>query len=244
MTSWRRGSQPARSRLGSLDVAQLHRAILRGFASLAFPPACPACGDPVQDAPLPCPSCDTELRGLWESMTTCGPGSEDLMSALPVEGACRELVHRMKYQGNQAAAALLAQLMTARLEEWLPHAPGAVLIPVPLHPVRLRERGFNQAERLARRIARRVGLEVRTDILIRTRFTKSLTTLAAEERRLAVAGAFKLRRPPPVSRPLVLVDDVWTTGATASACIDLLLRKEAPRPVRVLTAARTPAPSD
>lgn len=225
-------------------MTEIIRAAARGLASLVFPPACPACGGAVQDLPLPCPSCDAELRRLWESMGAPSAGSEDLISALPFEGACRDLIHRMKYQGNRAAAGLLARLMAARLETRLTPGSGAVLIPVPLHPVRLRERGFNQAERLARMVGHRVALEVRTDILARTRFSPSLTTLAAEERRLAVAGAFRIRRPPPHDRTLILVDDVWTTGATASACIDLLLQGAPSTPVRVLTAARTPAPSD
>jgi ComF family protein len=217
-------------------------AIGRGLMSLLFPPACPACGRLVADLPVPCPECDGELRSLWAGMGVVS-GEEDPISALPFEGAVRMLIHRMKYQGNRAAADLLGDLMAARLTIHPLGSRDPVLIPVPLHPTRMRQRGFNQAERLARRVARRVRLEVRPDILCRTRYASSLTTLDVEERRAAVAGAFRIRRPPPTSRPMILVDDVWTTGATARSCLEALT-EGITGPVRVLTAARTPAPSD
>jgi ComF family protein len=216
--------------------------IARGLANLFLPPACPACGRLVVDLPHPCPECDAGLRNLWDSLPRefgpCGP-----IAALPFAGPARGLIHRMKYQGSRAAVDLLGDLMAARLNECLPDLPGATLIPVPLHPTRMRERGFNQAERLARRVARRTGLPVRADLLARRRFTTSLTTLDAGKRRAAVAGAFRLSRPPPVSGLLILVDDVWTTGATALACVEALRGGAEGVPVRVLTAAITPSPS-
>lgn len=207
--------------------------------SLILPPACPVCDRPVVDRALPCPDCDRELRTLWEAHLA-EKQNEDLIAAFPLEGAVRGLIHRMKYQGNRAAADLLGDAMAARLEERTDRWGDGLLIPVPLHPTRLRQRGFNQAERLAARVAGRVGLEVANGLLVRARYTSSLTTLDSRERRNAVDGAFRIRRRRLDSRPLVLVDDVWTTGATAGACVEALLEGGASPPVRILTAARTP----
>lgn len=110
-----------------------------------------------------------------------------------------------------------------------------VVVPVPLHPRRERERGFNQAEDLARQL----GLPV-APLLRRERFTKSQIELAAEDRLRNVEGAFSLRLPSPDSplpAVIVLVDDVATTGATIEACAKMLKRGGV-REVRALTAAR------
>jgi len=130
--------------------------------------------------------------------------------------------------------------MAARLLLDLGDDRSVILLPVPLHRTRQRERGFNQAERLARVIGRTAGIAVRADILARVRPSVSLTGLDVEARRSAVTGAFRLRRPTPWAS-FVLVDDVWTTGATSEACRHILLEQGAPEPLRVLVAARTPA---
>jgi ComF family protein len=115
---------------------------------------------------------------------------------------------------------------------------GADLVPVPLHPRRRRERGFNQAELLALALARGTGLEVSPGLLVRRRDTSSQAGLSAASRRRNVTGAFAARhRPRLVGRTLVLVDDVITTGATAAACARVLKQAGAAE-VRLVTVAR------
>lgn len=129
--------------------------------------------------------------------------------------------------------------MARRLIAAIDVPSSTVLLPVPLHPVRLRQRGFNQAERLATVVARRLDLSIRTDLLKRIRWSSSQTSLEIDERRSAVAGAFRLRhRPSP--GPIILVDDVWTTGATAEACLNTLREADVAGPLYTLVAARTP----
>jgi len=133
------------------------------------------------------------------------------------------------------AEALLSEVEVRRL---LTRA--AVMVPVPLHPARKRERGYNQAELLAGELARRSGLEVVADALVRRRDTRSQTGLSAAGRRQNVRGAFVVRRRGRVAgRVVVLVDDVVTTGATAMACARALSEAGAVE-VRLLTAARVP----
>jgi ComF family protein len=128
--------------------------------------------------------------------------------------------------------------MAERLMIDLRDVRDAVIVPVPLHRTRLRERGFNQAERLARVAAREARCHFRADILVRTRSSVSQTTLDLEERRASVAGAFQVRGRTS-DLPIILVDDVWTTGATAEACRGVLREAGSQGPIRVLVAART-----
>jgi ComF family protein len=150
----------------------------------------------------------------------------------------REAIHALKFRGHRALARPLADLVAEAPPPGLPVAGVDLLVPVPLHPQRRAQRGFNQAELLARRLARRWGKPHRADVLARVRLTRPQTELAPEERRANVRGAFLVRRPELVAgRHVLLVDDVLTTGATVEACV-LALREAGAGPVGVVTVAR------
>jgi ComF family protein len=147
-------------------------------------------------------------------------------------------IQRLKYARRRALADALGILLAERY----PFAPTALLVPVPLHITRLRERGFNQAVLLARRLAAAHGLPVASRALVRTRPTHAQPGLAAAARRTNLAGAFALRPGAVVAgRQVVLVDDVLTTGATADACAAVLAAAGAAR-VDVYTVGRAPRP--
>jgi ComF family protein len=122
--------------------------------------------------------------------------------------------------------------------------PGLVVIPVPLYPVKQRQRGFNQSEMIAHvalKLSSRKGFRhgLRADILVRARETKSQIGLTRHQRRENLRGAFRVAKPEAVSgREILLVDDVFTTGTTASECARVLRRAGATR-VWVATVART-----
>jgi ComF family protein len=146
-------------------------------------------------------------------------------------------VHHLKYRNGRALALPLGSIMATWCDA---HALRAdVIVPVPLHPDRLRERGYNQAALLARELERRVGLPVRESVLSRVRYTRSQMELDAEARRRNVQGAFRCADGRVRGQHVLLVDDVCTTGATIAACADALRAGGAAR-VEALTLARAP----
>jgi ComF family protein len=212
--------------------------VSRGLVSLVLPPCCPVCGRRLEGTSLPCEACHRELETLWAGAGRRSGGGAPI-AALLFSGAARTLVHRMKYEGDRPAAEMLAALMAARLESDVPVDPATILVPVPLHPVRMRERGYNQAERLAKGVGRRLRLDVRPGALCRVRAGPSQTTLDPEARLASASGAFR-GRGGGSGRPVLVVDDVWTTGATAGACREALREAGWTGPVGTVVAARAP----
>lgn len=193
---------------------------------------CSLCGRFFAGAAAPhvCRRC-LEARPCFSLHRSCGP----------YEGRLRELIILMKFQGFSVLAEDLAALARGSLGDQWPLWNGLDgLVPVPLHPRRLRSRGFNQAEAVARAIGRAKGVPVLAKALARLRNTPAQTSLEALDRRRNLAGAFVVRRPAEVrGKVLLLVDDVYTTGSTIRECCRTLRRAGAAE-VRAVTLARTP----
>jgi ComF family protein len=186
-------------------------------------PLCPRCGQPAFDG-LECRLCAGWPEGL-----------ERVRSAVWLRGSAREAVHRLKYEGWWRVAETLAEAMR-RLE---PLTGRVCLIPVPLGARRLRERGYNQSERIAAALGALTGLPVVADLLRRPRDTRTQTALTPEARLANVAGAFEARGVR--GRACVLVDDVFTTGATLAEAAAALRLAGADR-VEAVTFARAELP--
>jgi ComF family protein len=202
-------------------------------------PACPRCGHPVVVGDLPAPRDPGPRRCRWCDLLPPYVRAARSVCWVP-EGAGGALVHALKYDGWAAAAAGMGRRMAA-----LPW-PGDVLeertalVPVPLAPSRLRERGYNQSATLAEAVATRWAIPVWDDVLERARATRSQTRLTPGERVTNVAGAFRAGRaagPRLRGAHLVLVDDVVTTAATLNACAAALVAGGA-RVVSFLTFGR------
>lgn len=144
---------------------------------------------------------------------------------------------RYKFGGDLAAGRTLAGLWQ---REPLVLDPPALLLPVPLHAGRLRQRGYNQALELARPLARMFGIAIRADVLRRTRATSAQTELDARGRRRNVHGAFAVRDSEVLPAHVAILDDVMTTGATLAECARVLKRAGVAR-VDVWALARAPA---
>ena len=151
--------------------------------------------------------------------------------------AVREALHAFKFGGKTGLCRPLGDLLADAGQTLLPEPRMDCLVPVPLHPARESERGFNQSLLLARRLARRWGLPVEK-ALRRVRPTRPQTDLSAGERRANVRGAFVIRRARVAGARVLLIDDIFTTGATAAECARVLLAEGGARAVGVLTVAR------
>jgi ComF family protein len=233
------------------------RTILDPLLAVVFPSRCPACGrgllHPTQGPLcLPCWEglprhrgrlcrCGVPLPGTLEACGRCRRGLSPFgagVSLGPYEAGLRTAIHELKYRGRRRVARRLAEALWG--EGPARHVFDGIdaLVPVPLHPRRQRERGFNQAELLARELSRHSGLPTAAGTLVRRLDTPSQAGLPAVARRRNVSGAFAVRRRGVVSgRRLLLVDDVVTTGATALACARAL-RAAGAREVRLLCVAR------
>ncbi len=171
------------------------------------------------------------------------------------DGGLRDLIHLLKFQQVRPAAAVLGSLLAetiANLDEAMTAGPSVsrtslsrtiAVVPVPLHKRKQAQRGFNQAETIARsalkRLSRPQRFDLSTGVLVRRRETGSQIGLTRPQRRENLRGAFAVSDPARiVNRDVLLIDDVYTTGTTASECARVLRRAGAAR-VWVATVART-----
>jgi ComF family protein len=226
-------------------------AIARGVERWLLPGECLLCRGPVllaDDDALVCGLCRSRWRSVPDPMCNrCGEpldleqpcrlcadwpdGLARVRSAVQLEGGARDVVHRLKYEGWWR----VTEPMAARMRGLEPLTEGVSLIPIPLARKRERLRGYNQSERLAAALGQILSLPVLTDLLRRTRDTATQTALTPDERRANVSGAFAAGDARGVRA--VLVDDVFTTGATLLAAAEALCAGGAER-VEAVTFGR------
>jgi ComF family protein len=234
------------------------RFALARMLDFALPPRCPGCGAIVAEPDRFCLDCWTRLTFLGEPCCGCcglpfafageglcgrclaePPAFDRLRAAVAYGEVSRHVALRLKYSGRPGLAGTLAHFMLRHLERFDGEGE-RLLVPVPLHRWRIWKRGYNQAALIASALERRGGVPAGLDLLRRTRSTPPLRGLGRRERSLAVRGAFAVpaeARPLIEGRRIILVDDVYTSGATASACARTLKRSGAAS-VEILCWAR------
>ena len=228
--------------------------ILNQFIDLIYPPMCPVCGDFLRDNGVNsdrpgfpvCLSCLDEFSDVGHPCCTvcsrpfvswvegdhpCGaclrkwPFYSKVIVPYLYEGTLMSAIHQFKYGGKSYLAKSLGPFLASFAGERLNGIDGLLVMPVPLHPKRLRERGFNQSLLLARHVASQLGVELDFLSLRRIRYTQPQTGLKKDERRKNVRKAFGLIDPKVVKkRTVILVDDVTTTGNTLNECARILKR--------------------
>ena len=178
-------------------------------------PVCLKCGKPLSDETRAfCRSCE-KRQPSFERCFAWAEYSSDLI---------RRMLSEVKYHGNAQLLDFPCQDFAEKVREKLQIYHPEVLIPVPVHEKRFRERGYNQAEEIAVRLSRVLGIPVDPDCLLRVRETKAQKELTDAGRALNLRQAFRTREERIPYRTAVLVDDIYTTGSTAEACTRILRR--------------------
>lgn len=221
---------------------------MQSAINLLFPRRCPVCGDIVLPrGALICASCVPKLSPVKQpACKKCGKevlgdsieycmdctrherSFESAAALLNYNEAAQKSMAAIKYRNRREYLDFYAQAMVFRHGKWMNHIHPDAFVPVPVHPARLRSRGFNQAQELADRLSRLTGIPVLSDFLIRTRKTLPQKELSPGERlknlqqAFAVSASYQKSRffSPPSC--VILVDDIYTTGSTAQCCTRVL----------------------
>jgi ComF family protein len=236
------------------------RAVLRHAVDFALPPRCPSCGVITPEPHRFCLSCWQSLHFLGEPCCSrcgmpfeygggegaeCGrclaegPAYDRVRAAVAYGEIARNVALKLKYSGRPGLAETLARFMARHLES----GPETLLAPVPLHRWRIWKRGYNQSALIVSALAKASRLPAELDLIRRVKATPPLRGLGRRERAAAMVGAFRIEpeaRALAKGRRVVLVDDVFTSGATAGACAKALKRAGVAR-VEVLCWARVVA---
>jgi ComF family protein len=225
------------------------RNLARAFADLAFPPVCVACGDVVEGSGLRhvCAKCAPKIDFVKDPCcSTCGhpfygelagermcphcegmhPEYREGRTAVLLKGAARSLVHELKYHRGLHVLTDIEAILR-RAPRIVDFTRGATLVPVPLHPRKERERGYNQSALLAECFARATDGQARVETLLERRVdTASQTGFDRKTRRANLKNAFALLGGAAITpvQHYILVDDVFTTGSTLNSCAGVLRR--------------------
>ena len=231
---------------------------LKSLLALCFPPRClccelplpgptaflfcPACLEAIDFIQKPiCPNCGRAFPNAAGDNHLCGncltkpPHFASARAVAHYHKPLSDAIHAFKYNGKTYGLQSFAQLFR-QLTPPLPTTD--LIIPVPLHPRRLRERGFNQALLMARAFFPHLRHKIKPELLIRHKWTEPQTSLSGANRRRNLKGSFMVADPTQlINKSILLVDDVFTTGSTANECARIL-KKNGAHTVHVLTLAR------
>ncbi len=206
--------------------------LLPALLDLFYPKVCEVCGSVlVRGENYLCTSCLADFPFVDEDFVTDRAVLDNFNENFRPEALhalfyynkysdYKNLVYRVKYHSNRKLGVYLGRMLGQKISR---HCQADCVVPIPLHPKRERERGFNQAREIAKGVSEVLGVELLDKVVVRTRNNVSQTGKNASERQENVAGIFELLHPEAVKgRHVLLLDDVITTGATVGACLEAL----------------------
>lgn len=235
--------------------------VLNDLSDVMFPPQCLGCNEIIRsfDEHIFCSDCANKIHYVAGSICQiCGTTFPDSPAENHLCGDCLEkkpyffharaifsyedmmvnVIHQFKYKSNISVGEIMASFMASFSFPDIDFADYSLMIPVPLHIKRLRERGFNQSLILARALGQQKNIPVDFSLLKRNKFTLTQTGSNKKERQKNIKGAFDVsNKKKIINKNIILVDDVYTTGATVNECAKTLTKAGAGK-VSVLTLAR------
>ncbi len=209
-----------------------------------YPPTCKACGLGRDGGNLVCSKCYENLSltnfSNWIDTVSCRDGIDEAYSCWFFDKELQQVIHLLKYSDYARVGTQLGTLTAQNIGTDY-NGNIDMLIPIPLHSVKKRKRGYNQADFIAKGISQMWGIPVRTDVLRRSKFTESQTTLNKDERIQNMADAIKIVKDVR-GKSCALIDDVLTTGSTMSSAASALKKRGADKVIAITCA--TPRPGE
>ena len=217
--------------------------IFQGISSLLFPVMCIVCKRRMDETQsLVCESCWQNLAYLSSDIIKSKPVPDNIDMMIPVfvfDESVQTIIHFLKYNGFKSLGIELGKRVSTKVKNRIPVFKETVLIPVPLHPVKFRERGYNQSYYIAIGIAEILGLTIHRCLLKRIKNTETQTKLSATERQQNMQDAFEIADGVDLSgiHCAVLIDDVFTTGSTLNSAAGVLKKRGVKEVIGVTVAA-------
>ncbi len=175
------------------------------------PPCCPRCGHPQDESAVYCSACHNKKFAFTGSR-----------AMFPYKGIIRDIIHGVKFKSNKRAAVGLGKLWASSVDDF---PPADFLAPVPMYPKKIRKRGFNQSEVLAKELSAEFKIPLAKNLLKRTKDTPPQSGLSIREREENVRGVFTVNKNFNIKgKRIILIDDIFTTGASLNSCAEALIK--------------------
>ncbi len=222
--------------------------LINGLSSLVFPPICKSCNKRIDsNKDVICGECWNRLERVDTGLFLHREIPENIDKVFAIfqfDDLFKKIVHALKYQGNKSIGVELGKQMSIFIKPEMIKKDESAFVPIPLHPIKHRERGYNQAEAIARGLSIGLNIPVKTKLIKRVKNTSTQTKLNAEERKANMESAFAIVNNPDIGkiRQVVLVDDVFTTGSTMNSAAKVLKERGFDRVIGLVAA--TPAEKD
>lgn len=215
----------------------LYRTFILPVQDIIYPPVCLTCDERIEDRSLKiCSTCTNSLKSIddhdmtWREIKSKFDDEgvvDDIISCFlfEKEGKLQEIIHLLKYRGFTSVGVQLGKSIGTKIAESPVFSSVDVIVPIPLHGLKRRERGYNQSEFICRGISKRAKLPVNSKLLIRKKYTESQTRLDLHKRKENVGDAFIINKKfiaEVEGKTFILVDDFITTGSTINACAKIL----------------------